>query len=78
MGSTMRAAIMLCKNKKSQKIIVAVPVSGEDVAEEIGEMVDEIVVLEKPVFFRAVAQAYRNWYDVSDQEVIEMMKKEEM
>jgi len=80
MGSTMRAAIMLCKNKKAMKIIVAVPVSGEDVAEEIGEMVDEIVVLEKPVFFRAVAQvqAYRNWYDVSDQEVIEMMKKERM
>ena len=75
MGSTMRAAIMLCKNKKAMKIIVAVPVSGEDVAEEIGEMVDEIVVLEKPVFFRAVAQAYRNWYDVSDHEVIEILTR---
>ena len=52
---------------------MAVPVSGEDVAEEIGKMVDEIVVLEKPLFFRAVAQAYRNWYDVSDQEVIEIL-----
>jgi predicted phosphoribosyltransferase len=25
--------------------------------------------------FRAVAQVYRNWYDVSDREVIEMLDK---
>ena len=75
MGSTMRAAINLCKKKKARKIIVAVPVSGEDVAEEIGEIVDELTVLAKPAFFRAVAQAYMNWYDVSDQEVIEIMEK---
>jgi predicted phosphoribosyltransferase len=75
MGSTMRAAIKLCKNKNARKIVVAIPVSGEDVAKEVGEMVDEITVLAKPAFFRAVAQAYLNWYDVSDQEVIEIMEK---
>jgi len=75
MGSTMRAAINLCKNKKAQKIIVAVPVSGEEVAKEVGELAHEIVVLSKPAFFRAVAQAYANWYDVSDEEVIETMEK---
>jgi putative phosphoribosyl transferase len=75
MGSTMRASIMLCKNKGAGKIIVAVPVSGGRVAKEIGEIVDEIVVLEKPRFFRAVAQVYKNWYDVSDREVIEIMEK---
>jgi predicted phosphoribosyltransferase len=45
------------------------------VATEIEEMVDEMVVLEQPRFFRAVAQVYENWYDVSDREVIEIMKK---
>ena len=75
MGSTMRAAIALCKKKKAKKIIVAVPVSGRDVAQEIGKIVDEIIVLEKPDFFQAVAQVYKNWYDVSDEEVIEIMKK---
>jgi putative phosphoribosyl transferase len=34
---------------------------------------DEIVVLEKPRFFHAVAQVYKNWYDVSDEEVIQIM-----
>jgi putative phosphoribosyl transferase len=75
MGSTMRAAINLCKNKGAKKIIVAAPVAGEDVAEDVEKMVGEMVVLTKPPFFRAVAQVYRNWYDVSDQEVIEIMEK---
>ncbi len=75
MGSTMRVAIMLCKKKKAKKIVVAVPVTGEETAAKISEMVDEIVVLEKPHLFRAVAQVYRNWYDVSDQEVTTIMEK---
>ena len=74
MGSTMRAAIKLCKNQEAGRVVVAVPVTGESVAREIEALVDEIVVLEKPRFFRAVAQVYRNWYDVSDQEVFEIMK----
>lgn len=75
MGSTMRASLMLCKNKKAGKIVVASPVSSTSVANEIEDMVDEIVVLEKPRFFRAVAQVYRNWYDVPDREVIEIMER---
>ncbi len=75
MGSTMRASIKLCKHREAGKIIVAVPVAGGDVAEEIGRLVDEIIVLEKPPLFRAVAQIYENWYDVPDEEVISFMKK---
>ena len=75
MGSTMMAAIMLCKKKKAKKIVVAIPVSGKDNAEEIGKMVDEIIVLEKPEFFQAVAQVYQEWHDVSDKEVLEIMQK---
>ncbi len=74
MGSTMRAAIKLCKNQGAGRVVVAVPVTGERAAREIGALVDEIVVLEKPPFFRAVAQVYRNWYDVSDQEVLDIME----
>lgn len=75
MGSTMRAAIELCKKKKAGKIIVAVPVSSKNVKQEIGKLVDEIIVLETPEFFQAVAQVYKNWYDVSDEEVFEIMKR---
>ncbi len=75
MGSTMRAAIELCKNKKAGKIVVAVPVAGREVAEKLKEKVDELVVLEIPAYFRAVAQAYERWYDVSDEEVLDLLRE---
>ena len=75
MGSTMRAAIELCKNEKARRIIVAVPVAGKDVKDEIGKLVDEIIVLEMPLFFNAVAQVYLNWHDVTDNEVIEILNR---
>ena len=75
MGSTMRASIALCKNQKAGKIVVAVPVAGSRVIEELRELVDSIVVVESPPFFRAVAQVYINWYDVPDQEAVEILKQ---
>ncbi len=75
MGSTMRASIMLCNKRGAGKIVVAVPVAGREVAEEISKMADEVVALEIPVHFMAVAQVYMNWYDVSDAEVLELLKK---
>jgi putative phosphoribosyl transferase len=75
MGSTMRAAIELCKNKKAKKIVVAVPVAGREIAGEIKEKVDKLVVLQIPPNFRAVAQAYENWYDVSDEEVLDLLRE---
>ncbi len=74
MGSTMRVAIQLCKKNGAKKIVVAVPVTGKRTAQELGQLVDEIVVLEQPVSFHAVAQVYTNWYDVSDKEVIKIMR----
>jgi putative phosphoribosyl transferase len=75
MGSTMRVAIELCKNRNAGKIVVAAPVAGGEVAEEIRRRTDELVVLEIPANFRAVAQAYENWYDVSDEEVLDLLRE---
>ena len=75
MGSTMRAAIMLCRNRNAGKIVVAVPVAGRRVADEMVRMADELVVLETPRNFMAVAQVYEHWYDVSDVEVLDIMQR---
>jgi predicted phosphoribosyltransferase len=75
MGSTMMAAIRLCKNRNPEKIIVAVPVSGKSTAGMIAEEVDELVVLEMPDKFRAVAEVYRNWYDLTDEDVLKILDK---
>lgn len=75
MGSTMRAAIELCKARKAGKIVVAVPVTGKKTADAIEKEADELVVLDIPLNFRAVAQAYENWYDVSDEEVLDLLRE---
>jgi len=73
MGSTMRASIMLCKKRGAKKIVVAAPVAGADVAGEIRRIVDEVVILEIPRFFQAVAQVYRNWCDLTDEDVCDIV-----
>ncbi len=55
MGSTVRAAIELCKNREAKKIVVAVPVAGREAAEKISSKVNELVVLKISRYFRAVA-----------------------
>lgn len=75
MGSTMRAAIELCRARKAGKIVVAVPVTGREAAKAIEKEADELIVLDIPINFRAVAQAYENWYDVSDEEVLDLLRE---
>jgi putative phosphoribosyl transferase len=75
MGSTMRAAINLCRNQKAGHIVVAAPVAGARTAQEIGALADEAVILTTPPLFQAVAQVYENWYDVPDDEVIDILDR---
>jgi putative phosphoribosyl transferase len=74
MGSTMMASISLCRHRKAGRIVVASPVSGPSTARMFEELADEAVILITPQLFRAVAEVYENWYDVSDQEVIAILK----
>ena len=75
MGSTMHTAVSLCRKQEAAKIVVAVPVAGHHAIEEFSRLADEIIVLESPRDFHAVAQVYENWYDVSDAEVLELVEK---
>jgi len=75
MGSTMRAALALCRHQQAQRVVVAVPVAGPAVARQLAEAADALVVLKKPPGFRAVAEVYRDWYDVPDDEVIRILQK---
>lgn len=75
MGSTMRASIACCRNQDAAEVIVAVPVAGPRVVPELERLADKVVCVESPRFFRAVAQVYRHWRDVPDEEVLEIMQR---
>lgn len=73
MGSTMHAAIAYCKHHRASKIVVAAPVTSARVKNQLAKIVDDVVILQTPPNFHAVASVYANWYDVSDEEVLEIM-----
>lgn len=76
-GSTIKASILMCKKQNPDRIIVASPVSSPEAARALiqNESVYEIIILEKPMFFRAIAQAYEHWDIVPDHEVLAIMKR---
>lgn len=75
MGSTVRAAVAMCRKQQAREIVVAAPVASPSTAEELKDIADDVVVVEKPPMFRAVAQVYENWYDVPDDDVVAILQR---
>ena len=73
----MHAAVMLCQKRKAKKIVVAAPVAAKATTDEFREVADDVIILEQPPLFHAVAQVYKNWYDVGDDEVKEIFRRYE-
>lgn len=74
-GSTMKAAINTLKEQGAGRIILAVPVAPASTIQELTQLVDEVICLSQPVPFVAVGQHYSDFRQVSDADVIEIMKE---
>jgi putative phosphoribosyl transferase len=74
-GYTMFAAVKFVKRKKPWKIIVSVPTGSEQTVNFILPNIDELVCLNvRSRFPFAVADVYKNWYDLSDEEVLNIIE----
>jgi predicted phosphoribosyltransferase len=74
-GYTMLAAVRFVKRDKPQKVIVAVPTSSGRAIDFIQPEADELFCANiRSGSFFAVAEAYRNWYDLTDEEILEYMR----
>ena len=70
-GYTMLAAIRFVKRDNPQKVIVAVPTSSARAIDLILAEVNELFCANiRTGYSFAVANAYRNWYDLTEEEVI--------
>lgn len=74
----MLASVKMCVNQKAKAILISAPVGGPEIVSKFENYTDEVVVLEKPLYFRAIVQVYENWYDASNREVTEIMQKWEI
>jgi putative phosphoribosyl transferase len=72
-GNTLLAAIKMIRSRFPKKIIVAVPVAPTDSAKKISDQVDELICPLITNDFVGVGGYYLDFYQVSDEEVIQFM-----
>ncbi len=74
-GSTIFAAIRMCRKQGAANIVVAAPVSGREKKRQLLKEADEVVILETPDFYYGVSQDYEYFRNLSDQEALAFMEK---
>lgn len=73
-GSTIKVAIECLRKMHPDKIILAIPVCPVDTAKMLERLVDRFVSLELPEEFYAVGNFYESFPQVSDKEVVNLLK----
>jgi len=74
-GATTRAALRATRMRNPKKLILAVPVAPSESIVTMREEADEVVCLEDHEFFGAIGLYYRDFRQVSDEEVIQTLKR---
>lgn len=76
-GYSILAAIGFIRRLEPARIIAAVPTASNKTVDFILPQVDELVCLNiRRGYYFAVADAYRNWYDLDDDEVLSIIGRE--
>lgn len=73
-GKTLLSTVRMVRKKQPRKIVVAVPVAPQAAIREFEAIVDEVVCLLVPPLFQAVGQFYEEFEQVSDEEVISILR----
>ncbi len=73
-GSTAHAALRAVRARKPARLIFATPVAAADAVQRLAVVADEIEVLHAPRLFFAVGEFYARFPQVSDEEVMALLK----
>lgn len=74
-GFTMMAALKSIRRNGATTIICAIPVASPRIISKLGELADEVACISSPSYFGAVGEFYRDFTQVSDDEVVECLKQ---
>ena len=74
-GATMRAAVTSARKRTPARVIVAVPVSAQDIYDRFKGLADEIVCVQTPGNFEGVGQWYENFTQTTDEEVRALLEQ---
>jgi putative phosphoribosyl transferase len=73
-GSTARAAIEVARLHGASRVVLAVPLAPVETVESLREVADDVVALATPEPFLAVGNGYRDFRQVGDDEVTEILR----
>ncbi|MGH2349145.1 MAG: phosphoribosyltransferase [bacterium] len=76
-GSTMIAALRAVRGMSPAAVVAAIPVAPTDTADRLKGEADAVVCLHGPTLFYAVGQFYVDFDQVSDDEVIDLLRRRE-
>lgn len=74
-GVSAKVAVFAIREYKPKKIVFALPVCARDVIHELSKIVDEIVCLKIPEEFKSVGNWYEDFGQLSDEDVIHLLKR---
>jgi predicted phosphoribosyltransferase len=74
-GSTVIAALRALRAKNPARLIVATAVAPPETLQKIEEEADEVVCLQTPTFFYAIGEFFEDFSQVSDEDVIAILKE---
>ncbi len=74
-GATMRAAARALRQQEPARIVVAVPIGAPETCAEFESEVDEIICGMTPDPFYAVGLWYKNFIQLSDEDVAELLNR---
>jgi predicted phosphoribosyltransferase len=74
-GATMIAALHALRARAPRRLVCAVPVASPEAVEKVQALADDVVCLHVTPEFHAVAQFYLNFPQVSDEEVIALLRE---
>jgi predicted phosphoribosyltransferase len=74
-GATMRAALQATRARNPDRLVLAVPVAPTVVLATLRKEVDDLICLEDHEAFGAIGYYYQDFQQVSDEEVIETLKR---
>ncbi len=72
-GATVLCAQKYLKKEKTKKIILAIPVIAKDTLSYINKYFDNIIYLKKASKFFAVGQFYKNFPQITNEQVVDLM-----
>lgn len=73
-GHTLLSIIALIRANMPGKLVVAIPVAPPEAVRKISQQADSVLCLEAPEDFRSVGQFYRDFEQLDDHEVTEMLQ----